>query len=157
MKLNKTFKVAEAPESTTFDVLPAGDYVVTVTESEMKPTKKSGGEYLMLTLEVLEGAHKGRRLWSRLNLVNENTTAVEIAERQLADLCRAVGKEEVEDSEDLHDTPVVAVVKVRPADREYSESNDVIAFKSVRTASGAVSATKSEEPWKETATSEAPF
>tara|TARA_R110000824_G_scaffold82382_2_gene206468 strand:+ start:7810 stop:8277 length:468 start_codon:yes stop_codon:yes gene_type:complete len=145
-QLKKNFRVEDAPISTAYDSLPPGDYVCIVTESEMKPTKKPGGEYLMLSLEVVEGKYKNRRLWSRLNIVNANSAAVEIAERQLADLCRAVGRTEISDSNELHDVPFTAVVKVRPADGAYDESNDVVAYKSAKTASG-VPATSASPPW----------
>jgi hypothetical protein len=37
-----------------------------VIESDIKPTKTSGGEQLVLTLEVIEGPFSNRRVWDRL-------------------------------------------------------------------------------------------
>jgi len=91
--------------------VPAGKYVAAVTESEMKPTKAGTGEYLQLTFQVLDGPHKNRLLWSRLNLNNPNPTAVEIARGELSAICRAVGVTKPRDSADLHNLPLVINVK----------------------------------------------
>ena len=69
----------EAPKKTSFEPLPPGDYNAIITDSQMKITKAGTGEYLELTMQVIDGAHSGRRLWERLNVVNANKTAEEIA------------------------------------------------------------------------------
>jgi len=91
--------------------LPAGQYVVVATESEMKPTKAGTGAYLEIKFQVIEGDHQGRPVWARFNLANPNETAVQIAKAELAALCRAVGVLQPRDSCELHNLPVV--VKVR--------------------------------------------
>ena len=75
----------------SFDVLPAGFYPVMITESEMKGTS-TGGQMLVLTLEVIEGQFKGRKVWERLNLVNNNEQAVQIAQRSLSAICTLAAK-----------------------------------------------------------------
>jgi hypothetical protein len=128
-KLNTTFVTSDAPESTSFDALPAGDYVCIISDSEMKDTKAGNGQYLQCTLQVIDGKQQGRQLWTRFNLVNPNSTAVEIATRQLGELCRALGLASVDDSSELHDKPFVAKVKLRPASGQYDASNDVALYK----------------------------
>jgi hypothetical protein len=99
------------------DILPAGKYVAHIIASEMKDTSK-GGQYLNLEHEVIDGPHKGRRVWNKLNLVNDNATTVEIAQRQLSSICHAIGMLKVNDSEDLHYKPMLITVKVRPAGKD---------------------------------------
>ena len=111
-----------------FDPVPAGDYPVVVTDSEMKPTKAGTGHYLQLTLQVIDGQAKGRLIWYRLNIQNPNATAQEIGLRQLSALCHAVGKLQVQDSTELHGIPFVARVIVRE-DPNYGPSNEVKSVK----------------------------
>ena len=70
------FDANRVEPSTDFDPLPAGKYLAVITDSEMKPTKAGTGNYLELTFEIIEGQHKGRRAWARLNLINGNETTV---------------------------------------------------------------------------------
>jgi len=105
------FNAAEVEPQQTFDALPAGRYEVIITDSEMKDTKAGTGEYLMLTFEVVgDTKHTGRKLWTRLNLVNKNATAVQIAERELSAICHCVGILAPSDSEELHNAPLVVDV-----------------------------------------------
>jgi hypothetical protein len=68
----------------------------------MKPTKSGSGQYLQLTFSILQGEHKNRKVYARLNLVNDNVTAVKIAKSELAAICQAVGVAEIKDSAQLH-------------------------------------------------------
>lgn len=113
--LNGTFDATTVEPAQTFDVIPPGDYLVQIIESEMRTTKAGDGQMLALTLEVLEGPSKGRRLWDRLNLVNNNAQAQEIAQRTLSAICHATGKLQVNDSEHLHFIPMIAKVTAKPA------------------------------------------
>ena len=119
-----------SPES-QFNPVPNGDYPVVITDSEMKTTNDGTGQYLQLTLEIIEGHYKGRKVWDRLNLVNKNTTAVEIAQRALSQICHAVQVLKVDDSAQLHGKPLVAKLAVRPASGGYDESNDVKEYKAM--------------------------
>ena len=117
-----------SPES-QFAPVPNGDYPVVITESEVKPTKDGAGQHLQLTLEVIDGHYKGRKIWDRLNLWNKNSTAVEIAQRALSQICHAIGVLQVQDTVMLHNKPLVATLAVRAAGGGYDESNDVKGYK----------------------------
>lgn len=116
------FDASQVPEKQEFSALPEGQYVVIATASEMKPTKNGNGQYLQFSFEVLDGPQKGRKLWARMNLVNQNQTAVDIAQRELGALCRAVGVIKPNDSAELHNKPLLATVGVEVDDRKR-ESN----------------------------------
>ena len=75
-----------------FTPLPAGNYLCSIVESEMKTTKAGNGEYLSLRLDVLSGDYQGRVLFHNLNLKNPSIKAEEIARQQLAQICHATGK-----------------------------------------------------------------
>ena len=121
----QTFDASTVEPLGTFEVLPPGKYVAQIIASEMRPTKDGMGQYLYLEIDILEGAARGRRLFDRLNLINGNSEAVQIAQRTLSSICHAVGKLQVSNSEQLHLIPLVADVKVRPPKGQYGESNSI--------------------------------
>lgn len=111
-----------------YDAIPAGEYEAIVTASEMKPTKDHTGEYLELTLEIQGGQFQGRRFWDRLNLKNSNAKAVEIAQRQLAQLCHATGVMQVQNKEQLHNIPVIMKITAK-SDPQRGMVNEVKGYK----------------------------
>ena len=88
--MTEPFNVGDYEPMQDFEALPAGEYTVFPYTYEKKQTK-SGGWMLTLTWEIIDGQFKGRKLWSRLNLQNANPKAVEIANSELATICRACG------------------------------------------------------------------
>jgi len=124
---------AENVEPQSFEVIPAGDYEVAIVGSIVQANKAGTGKYLSLELQVLSGQHKGRKLFDLLNLWNPNEKAVEIAKGTLSSICRAVGVLTPNDSADLHNRPLVAVVRIRKDD-EYGDKNIIRGYK---TAAGA--------------------
>jgi hypothetical protein len=109
--------------------LPAGEYLVAITDSEFEDTKARDGKFLKLVFSVLDGPHKGAKIFDRLNLINKNQTAVDIAQRALSAICHAVGVLGVQDSQQLHDRPLKIKVNYEPAKGEYGENNRVKAYK----------------------------
>lgn len=97
----------EAEESRDFSPLPDGQYPAIVTVSEIKDTKAGNGQFLALTFEVIDGDHKGRKVWANLNIQNPSAACEKIGRAQLASLCKAVGVMNPQDSQELHDIPLV--------------------------------------------------
>ena len=121
----QTFDAANVDPNAGFEVYPAGKYLSQIVASEMRPTKDGRGQYLFLELDILEGPFAGRKLFDRLNLVNDNPDTVDIATRTLSSICRATGQMQVKDSEQLHLIPLIADVRVRPPKGQYGESNSI--------------------------------
>lgn len=141
---NLGFNAEEVEPNDDFQPLPAGEYKVMVTDSEMKENSKGTGSYLQLRLDVIEGEYENRVVFDRLNLQNTNQTAVEIAQRQLSALCRAVGVMQPQDSSDLHDKPLIAKIGIQPARDGYEASNNVKTYKSCDGAAPASSGASSK-------------
>jgi hypothetical protein len=99
-----------------------------IVKSETKPTKANNGHYLELEMHVISGQHSGRRHWERLNLDNPNAQAVKIAQESLAKLCMAIGIDDVEDSEALHDQAFVAEVGI---DKKDDTRNVIWGYQSI--------------------------
>lgn len=119
------FDANQIEPTSDFEALPAGKYVAMITESELKPTKSGAGNYLQLTFEILEGPYKGRIIWSRLNLNNPNATTVQIAQRELSSICRAVGVMTPGDSAELHNLPLEILVKCKKRDDNGDVTNEI--------------------------------
>jgi hypothetical protein len=122
-RLGETFDATTVEPNKPLEPLPPGRYVVQIVNSEMRPTKDGMGQLLWVELDVLEGEYAGRKLFDRLNLINNNPTTVEIAQRTLSAICHAVGKMQVDDSEQLHLIPLIADVKVQPPKNGYDAQN----------------------------------
>jgi hypothetical protein len=119
------FDSNEIEPTGSFEPLPLGEYTVMISASEMKPTKNGKGSYLQLTYDVVEGEYHGRKIFDRLNLVNESETAQDIAQRSLSAICRCVGVLHPKNSEELHDKPMIIKLGIRAASGEFQASNVV--------------------------------
>ena len=95
---------------------------------EWKETKDKTGGYLNLKLEIIDGNYKGRLLFENLNLQNSNEKAVKIAQETLAKICKAIGKDKVQNSEELHNIPLNIKIGVTPGRDGYDPSNRVKSF-----------------------------
>ena len=122
------FNVSDAPEDEGFEPLPEGTYTAHIIQSEMKETRAGTGQYLELRVQILDEPYTGRLVFERLNLINPNETAVAIAQRTLAELCKAVGLEEIEDSEELHGKEFQVKLAIQPEQGDYPPSNIVKKF-----------------------------
>jgi hypothetical protein len=119
------FDANQVDPSVALDPLPAGKYIAVVSESELKPTKAGGGKYLQLTFQIIEGEHKGRLGWARLNLENKSEMTVKIARGELSAVCRAVGVMQPRDSVELHNVPLEINVGLKKRD-DNGEFTNVI-------------------------------
>jgi hypothetical protein len=124
-KLGTTFDASGIDPEQPLDALPPGKYTAQIVKSDLRLTKDGTGQYLYLEMDVLEGPYKGRKLFDRLNLVNANSQTVEIAQRALSAICHATGRMQVQDSDELHLIPFLAVVTVQPPKNGYSETNRI--------------------------------
>ncbi|KGL02748.1 DUF669 domain-containing protein [Thalassobacter sp. 16PALIMAR09] len=124
-RFDTSFDATSVEPTTPYELLPAGKYRAQIVESEMRVTRNGMGQFLWLMLDILDGQHKGRKIFDQLNLVNPNPTTVEIAQRTLSAICHATGRMHVSDSEELHLIPMTIQVKIKPPKNGYSESNAI--------------------------------
>lgn len=111
-----------------FTVLPEDEYTVQIVKSEWKDTKDKQGKYIQLMMRVVEGEYNGKPLIDRLNLVNPNPVAVDIANTTLNSICAACGKTDVEDTDELHGIPFKIKVSIREASGDWPEQNEIKAY-----------------------------
>lgn len=63
---------------------------VRITDAELRSTSK-GGKMVRLSLTVVDGKYKKRRVWHNLNIVNSNESTMHRDRRTLTDIGRCVG------------------------------------------------------------------
>lgn len=124
------FNANEVEPSKAFDPIPAGKYIAVITDSEMKETRAGTGRYLQLEFEITDGEFAGRKLWSRLNIENQNAEAVRMARADLSAICRAVNVLTPNDSADLHNLPLVIKVHCRKDKNTGEITNDIRGYES---------------------------
>lgn len=126
--------VPEDAESMEFKTLPAGWYLAELVKSELKDTRDKTGKYVALKFRILEDAEvdgeevksEGRFVFTNLNIVNKNETAVKMARFDLKKICAAVGHEgELEDTVDLHNIELQVKLSVKAATSEWPEKNEI--------------------------------
>lgn len=144
------FNAAEVEPTKPYEPLPAGWYKCVITETEERTNKAQTGSYLLVTLEVIEGDHKGDKVFDRLNLDNPNDKARDIAQRALSAICRAVGVMTPRQSQELHDKPLMVKVEVKPGENGYGPSNNIKGYEAVNSsnAQAAPAASSSTPPWR---------
>ena len=120
-KLQEAFDATTVSPDQGIGQLPVGKHIVTIIESDMKPTKNGDGYYLQLDLEIAEGPLAGTTGAYRLNLYNSSEKAVAIAQRQLSAICHAIQVFQIEDSEELHGFPFMVEVAQQKDDEKYTE------------------------------------
>lgn len=152
----QVFDASTVEPMKALEPVPTGVYDLKIVESENKPTSNSTDTnpaiMLVLTFEIIAGEFAGRKLWDRLNLVNPNVVAVEIAQKTLSAICRATGVMQLTDSAQLHGIPMKAKVKLRPANKgkdgkDYDASNEIAEYMSATEIPAGASA--SGTPWQQ--------
>lgn len=134
MALLPSVFVPEEAEDMQFSVLKGGWYPAELVKSELKNTKEPGGKYLSFQFKIIEDANdeksEGRFIFTNLNIVNKNETAVKIAHSDLKAICEAVGFEgDLEDTVDLHNIPLMINVKVKPETANWPAKNEIKGYK----------------------------
>lgn len=154
--LGFTFDHTQVDTNDTFEPIPAGEYVVEVIDSDVRQTKSGSGEYISLTLRVIDGEYENRRIFTNINHRNANEKAQMMGEKQVTQICRAVGlRHGLEDTVELHNIPIKAVVVVEEGSNGYGPRNSVRAYKPVEgvphvapAAQAPASSGKPAAPWK---------
>lgn len=123
--LPKTFNTADLPDTAGITLIPEGPYKAVIVESSMKNTSSGTGQYLELKFVITEGQYMNTEMYERLNIVNQNQTAVEIAYKTLARISEALGMSQTpSDSNQLHNKPLIIDVKIEKG-KEYTDKDGV--------------------------------
>lgn len=135
------FNAAAVQPQQAFEVLPAGDYLAQITESDFKELGSRKGSGLELKFQIIDGQHKGRIVFETLNVVHENAQAQNIAQAQLSAICHNVGVIQMQDTSQLHNRPLVIRLKVEKDESgKYADKNRIRDYLHANTYKGAPTA-----------------
>jgi len=125
--LGGDFRPDDVPNA-TFEPLPPGWYAAQIDAASVKDTESKTGKYLKLELVILDQPYNGRRVFTNITLVNPSQVAVEIGQRQLANLAHACGITALRDSAELLQRFVQIRLKIKE-EKGYDPQNEVTGYK----------------------------
>src|SRR5215831_4757950 len=123
--LTEAFDTASEEGTPAFELLPAGNYVASITEAQVGALKSGKGQAISLTWEIQGGAK--RLVFDRVIVQHESADAMKFGRRKLKDICDAVGvKEALTDLTVLRNKPCSIYVKIEhDSAGEYPPKNRV--------------------------------
>lgn len=127
-------------ETNSYQPLPDGWYAVAIVEADMVRTRDGSTEYLKMCYEVTGPEYTGRKLFDALNINHANQTPRDIAQRNLASICKAIDELKVASTDQLLGKELLVKVKAEPADERFDARNRVVGYKASSQASAPVAA-----------------
>lgn len=91
-------------------LLPDGEYVATITDCKLAPTKNNTGKTLNLTFDVAEGKFQGYQIQTSFNIHNQSVTAQKIARDNLRLVMDALGIQDPKSESDFCNIRVLITV-----------------------------------------------
>jgi hypothetical protein len=130
--LEQEIVLEELPESGGYDLIPAGWYTATITETDVKDTKDGRGKYVKIRCDVTGPTHQGRVVFGNLNIQNPSAEAERIGRQQFGDLLRSLGMDRIQDTDQLVGGNVQVKVGIRKDKTgQYEDQNDIRGFKAL--------------------------
>ena len=86
------FNASEHEPARAIDILPNGWYNAEITDAEVLACKGVGNnERVSIEYTVIDGDHKGRKVWDSINHNHSKAQTQEIGQRELSAVCHATG------------------------------------------------------------------
>lgn len=119
--------MADLPDSDSMEPLPAAQYHLEITTSDVNETERSQGRRVTVEYVVVSGPHEGRRGWDRFDIdrvANTKNGERQIDGSRFKQLCAAVGiTDHLNDTNELHSIPFFASATIEPANGQYGPKN----------------------------------
>lgn len=151
--LGSTYDATNGETMADRSTLPPGEVVFAMVKSDRTQAKSNPrNEYVACEFEIMEGQFQGRRLSTNLNLWNDNSQAVEIAQRELNSIMHACGKLRVRSTDELHGIPMRGTVGI---DRKDATRNVIKGYAPLNGAAAApahhqpAAASTANAPWRQ--------
>ncbi len=141
--LGQRYDRESLPEATSFDPIPIGWYLATITSSDVKATKDGTGTYIDLQFTVVGPEYVGRIIFEKINIRNNSQKAEEIGLGTLRSLLAAASLPAIEDSDELLNATVEIKVGLEKPQEGYEQRNNIKEF---RAASGTIPQTGTVQP-----------
>ena len=155
--LGFVFNASEVEARQGFDLLPPGEYIGEITESDFLVTKKGNGQYIKLVFTILDGPFAGRKYFDNINIKHENKVAMDIAQGTLKELLTACGLEHKPFSQThtLHGIPVKMKIGMSKR-KDTGEDQNTVRYKNLKDSGSRAPAASPSTPAAYTAPSDAP-
>lgn len=118
------YKVNPEEQESSFDAIPAGEYLAVIESSDYIDNKAGTGKILKLVYQIIDGPFKGSKVFENLNLENASTQAEQIARKSLNSIGVAVGVPHIRDSAELHNIPLKIDVTIKDS-ADYGKQNRI--------------------------------
>lgn len=113
-----------------YSIMPEGDYVGHVEESEITENKARTGDILKLTWILDTEGFKGRKIWQRINVRHQTAEAQRIGQIELANVKAALGLAQVQitDTLQLHNKQAGLRIKIEKGTpgTKYDKDSNVV-------------------------------
>lgn len=131
-KLPSTFNSTQYEDMNDFSPIPKSTVIAQIVEVGWKDSKSTpGNKFIQCDWRVIQGEYVNRMFFTRLNLINANAQALEIANKELATMCRACGKVSVEDVAELQGLPCEVDLDIKPKQGENPPSQVIRMYRAV--------------------------
>ena len=130
--LNMQFDQTELNSSPSYELLPKGNYIAQIVNSEIKENR-NGGNRLSLQWEIVDGQYAGRMIFQNINIAHANPEVVRIGRQNIAQICNAIGRSSVNDSSELHNQPMqIRVITKEDKTGQYEPQNEVRGYSALQ-------------------------
>jgi hypothetical protein len=125
--LDEAFDTANEEGSPSFEPIPKGNYIASITDAKVGPLKSGKGQAISLTWEIQSGQYQGRLVFDRIIIAHESENAMRFGKRKLKNVADAVGiKHSITDLTVLTHKPVNVAVKIeQDAAGDYPPRNSI--------------------------------
>jgi hypothetical protein len=117
-----------------FQIYPPGRYLVQVLQSDVEDNKNQDGKNAWFEFEIMDGEFQGGTFRHYINnIIHPSDIAQKIGQEELGELCKAVGKFNVQETEEVHFIPMMinlkfvaagTVTKGKNGKADYIQKND---------------------------------
>jgi len=121
--LNKPLVTTDYPD-TGMPLITPGQYPAVIIGGELKDTKNKDGQFIALKIVLTGGPHANTEFTERLNIINKNQQAVDIAYKTLARITEAVGLSKITNTDELNNRPFFVEIKTEKG-KEYTDKDGV--------------------------------
>ena len=126
-ELPEVFDPSQYAGTTDLVPIPPGWQSAHIVEASYKEVlNNSTSTYMLAVFEIIEGEHKGRKIFQNVTLTNQNQQAVEIGQRLLTDICNALKIGPLKNLEVLLYKPMKVRIGIkRDRDGVYPDRNQI--------------------------------
>lgn len=124
--LGETFSINSLPQDErNYDLIPEGWYTVKMTQADVKPTKSGTGEKIDIRYDIMGPTQQGRVIFGSVNIRNQSPQAEEIGRQQLGRIMRAIGLDEIENTDQLIGGELQIKITIKqPSDKDRAAGYD---------------------------------